>query len=297
MAFVFASGFVLAYHYQNSFTSISNTILWYKKRLTRLIVPFYLYLIAHYSLWILFPNIFSGMGLVQDIEYFVKSALFIGGTNYNFLPLLFIQFTILFPFFAIWIKKKKIMAVYIFFSLLITGIFTIFKFPYEYYRQTMWVPWSLILILSMYVSIWAQKDKSEKDTNKRYLILGILFFVLFLVLYILNLDSGSSLNFYDHKYPPDFYYLFFGTSLTLFAVLVGKLKIWQEKNVKNFYLFVSKNSYSIFFIHYIILDMVLILAKQNVFLKNPILQFVLIFFPTLLIVKLIQKITLAFKNK
>ena len=296
MAFVFSSGFVLANRYLTSFTSITKTLGWYKKRLLRLIIPFYIYLIAHYSLWILFPHIFGGLGLKANLGYFVKSAFLFSGTNYNFLPLLFIQFTILFPFFAIWIKKKKVLAVYIFFSLLITAIFTMFKFPYEYYRQTMWVPWSLILLLSMYVSIWAQKDKSETQTNKRYLVLGVLFFVLFLAFYILNFDSANSLNFYDHKYPPDFYYLSFGTSITFFAILIGKLRFWQNKYVKSIYYFISINSYAIFFIHYIILDAVLVLAKQNSILQNPVLQFIIVFFPTIFILLIYQNLKKSFKK-
>ena len=76
VAFVFCSGFVLSAIYQNSFSSIKQTLSWYKKRFIRLVVPFYIYLIVHYSLWILFPNIFSGLGLVKNLDFFVKSAIF-----------------------------------------------------------------------------------------------------------------------------------------------------------------------------------------------------------------------------
>ena len=52
ISFVFCSGFILASIYENAFTSISKTIALYKKRLIRLLIPFYIYLIIHYVLWI-----------------------------------------------------------------------------------------------------------------------------------------------------------------------------------------------------------------------------------------------------
>lgn len=297
VSFVFCSGFVLAYLYENSLDSFSKTFLWYKKRLIRLLIPFWIYLVVHFSLWILFPQSFSGLGLSKSFEYFVKSAVLIGGTNYNFLPLLFVQLTILFPLFANWFKNKKILLTYLAGALFVTLIFTLFTFPYSLYRFVIWVPWSLVLIFAMYLSIKGKQDKAQSVTNKRYLLTGVFTFVIFLLLYILNLDSNKSLNFYDHKYPPDFYYLVFGISLTCFALLIGKLKFWQNKLVKNIYSYISKNSYSIFFVHYIILDAVLVLSKQNVFLQNPFMQFVIIFFPTIFIIKSIQKFSLVFKPR
>lgn len=295
ISFVFASGFVLAYFYENAFTSISQTLSWYKKRFIRLLVPFYLYLTLHNVLWLAFPDIFSGLGLSKSMDYFVQSTLLFGGTNYNFLVVLFIELTLLFPIFTVFFKRKKILFLYIFFSSLVTLIFTFFGSPYSLYRFTMWIPWSLILIFAMYISVRSKMDKNAIDTDKRYLIFGILFFILFAGFYVLNQISGKSLNFYNHKYPPDFYYVFFGLSITCFALLIGKLKFWQNKILKDMYLFISKNSYSIFFIHYIILDAVLVLASKNLFFKNSFVQFLIIFFPTIFIILILNRIKLIKK--
>jgi len=295
ISFVFASGFVLAYFYENAFTSISKTLSWYKKRFIRLLVPFYIYLTLHNVLWLAFPDIFSGLGLSKSIDYFVKSALLFGGTNYNFLIVLFIELTLLFPLFTNFFNRKKILYLYVFVSTIITLIFTFFGSPYSLYRFTMWIPWSLVLLFAMYISIKDKTDKNAKETNKRYLLFGILFFILFLGLYIFNLNMGKSLNFYNHKYSPDFYYLFFGLSLTCFSLLIGKLKIWQNKILKPIYLFISKNSYFIFFIHYIILDAVLVLAKENIFFKNPVLQFIIIFSLSIFIILILNRIKLIKK--
>ncbi len=290
VSFVFCSGFVLSSIYRNGFTDPFKTISWYKKRFIRLIIPFWIYLIAHYLLWIIFPNYFQGLGLRMDLSYILKSAIFVGGTNYNWLPLLFLQLTFLFPFFKNWIHKKQILYVYLIGAGFITFLFTFLRFPYDHYRLVMWIPWSLVLLLAMYISHKANKDEKASDTNKRYFLIGLIFFVLFLGLYNNNLDLAKSLNFYDHKYPTDFYYLTFGIALTCFSLLIARFRFWQMQFLKNIYFFISNNSYQIFFIHYILLDLVLVLAKHNVFLKNPFIQFSIISSISIVMVIILNKI-------
>lgn len=290
VSFVFCSGFVLASIYQNYFSSFSKTLVWYKKRLIRLILPFFIYLISHYALWIIFPNIFKGLGLYQNTDFFIKSALLIGGTNYNFLVVLFVELTLLFPIFTSFYKKKKLLFLYLLLSGLITLVFTFFGGAYSTYRFTMWIPWSLVLIFAMHVAMKRQKEEIAKNIDKKYLLFGVIFFILFLGLYFYNLQIDKSLIFYNHKYPPDFYYLFFGLSLTCFALIIGRLRFWQNKILKSIYLFISKNSYSLFFIHFIILDAVLIFANNNIMLKNSLIQFIIIFSLSILIVLILNKV-------
>jgi peptidoglycan/LPS O-acetylase OafA/YrhL len=297
VAFIFCSGFVLYSIYQNSFTSVSRTILWYKKRIVRLLVPFWIYLVAHFAFSFFFPNYFSGLGLSMNLKYFINSALLIGGTNLNWLPLIFLLLTFLFPVFTNWINKSKIILAYVLGSVFITAIFSFAAFPYSLYRFVMWIPWSLVLLFAIYISKKVNLDKSSFDTNKRYLFFGISFFVIFLIFYILNLDLGRSLNFYDHKYPPDFFYLAFGISFTCFALLIARFKIWQTALIKKAYFFISNNSYQIFFIHYIMLDAVLVLSKKNMLFVNPFIAFLIIFLGSLSIAFVFNKVQLNFKKR
>lgn len=289
ISFIFCSGFVLASIYQDYFLSISQTIAWYKKRLIRLFIPFLIYLISHYALWIIFPNIFSGLGLLQDIDFFIKSALLIGGTNYNFLVMLFVELTLLFPIFTSFFKRKKLLILYLILSGFITLSFTFFGGTYSTYRFTMWIPWSLVLLLAMYVAIKGKEEVIDKNINKRYLVIGVIFFILFLGLYFYYIQVAKSVIFYNHKYPPDFYYLFFGLSLTFFALIIGRLKIWQNKILKSTYLFISKNSYSMFFVHFIFLDAVLLLSTKHQFFKYSAIQFIIIFTLSIIIVLILNK--------
>lgn len=290
ISFVFCSGFVLASIYQNSFSSVSKTLAWYKKRLIRLLIPFFIYLIFHYALWIIFPNIVNGLGLVQNTDYFIKSALLIGGTNYNFLVVLFVELTLLFPIFTNFFKRKKFLFLYLLLSGIIAFIFTFFGGSYSTYRFTMWIPWSLVLIFAMYLAIKGKSEEVAKNIDKRYFLFGVIFFILFLGLYFYNLHIGKSLIFYNHKYPPDFYYLFFGLSLTCFALIIGRLKFWQNKILKLIYLFISNNSYSIFFVHFIFLDAVILLSTRYQFFKYSAIQFLIIFFLSISVVLIINKL-------
>lgn len=298
VSFVFCSGFVLASIYENAFSDLHKTILWYKKRFIRLVFPFWIYLIAHFSLWILFPNFFQGLGLVKTPQYFLNSALFIGGTNLNWLPLLFLQLTFYFPIFInLFSFKRKIFWIYSLAAVFITAIFTFYTFPYSHYREVMWIPWSLVLITSMVIAIQAKKEEKSIMLNSKYLIYGLIFFGEFLVLLFINFGRGNSLNFYDHKYPPDFYYIFFGLAFTCFSLLIGRAKIWQNVNIKKVYFYISNNSYQIFFIHYILLDMVLTLAKKNTLLQNPILEFAIILPLSLLLAEIFNRTTSLLKRK
>lgn len=297
IAFVFCSGYVLSAAYKKSFTSLLDILFWYKKRFIRLIFPFWIYLIVHFSLWIIFPQFFSGLGLTKTTDYFIKSAVLLGGTNFNWLPLLFLQLTFLFPFFISWINKKKIIIVYLLGASFITLLFTLFRFPYSYYRFVMWIPWSLVLILAMYVYIKSSKDNVLSSVNKRYLITGLLFLVIFLFIHLFVPLTNASTNFYDHKYPPDLYYLSFGISATFFSLIVARLNFWQNVTLKNIYGYISRNSYQIFFIHYIILDAVLVAKNKIIFLATPLIQFLLIFSLSILISVILNNLQVKFINR
>src|SRR3989344_7755026 len=85
VGFVFCSGYVLAAKYQN-FANWHEIKNWYRKRLVRLLIPFYLYLLAHYAIWFLLPAYFSGIGLTKSFPFVLQSILLVGGVNMGWLP-------------------------------------------------------------------------------------------------------------------------------------------------------------------------------------------------------------------
>src|SRR5690606_33844118 len=113
----------------------------------RLALPFYLYLVIHGMLIFLLPSFFEGLELKRDITSILLSFTFFAGTSTGWLPLLFIQMMLLFPFLTYLWKRKIYLYLYVFFAGCATFYFTFFSFPYEYYRLVMWFPWSLVMLL------------------------------------------------------------------------------------------------------------------------------------------------------
>ncbi len=286
VAFVFCSGYVLTARYQDSVTSLSKTISWIGKRMIRLIIPFYIYLAAHYILWFLFPHYFSGLGLQKSVPFLVSSIIFIGGIDINWLPLLFLQLTLLFPLFMIGLKKKTpILSLFVFVSLCITLYFTIVPFPYAHYRTVMWIPWSLVLLLSMKT---AMKERQNNSRMRNYVLISLLGFVVFSIISFIWAPAHQHVRLIDHKYPPDFYYLSYATGTTFLILLIGKFNFLYIRPFQNVWKYISIHSYQLFFLHYIVLDVFRTGLLKSSFQLNPIVQFVIV-----LIVSLLLSLTIA----
>lgn len=293
VAFVFCSGYVLFWRYQNFSFNLPGILKWYKKRFLRLIIPFYIYLITHFSLWILLPNLFSGLDLKKTPAFILQSVFFTGGVNLNWLPLLFLQLTILFPLFITILNKKKLLFAYIIFSAGVTIFFTVKIFPYAFYRYVMWISWSLILLFSMYISLKEKLENNILKAIKRYISIGILSFLTFAFVFVLWKNTNKSLTLINHKYPPDFYYLSYATLMSSLVLVISRLSILKQNLIKSIYTFISKNSYQLFFIHYIALDAVLTLNKKSVHKIDASLQFIIVILASLavcLVLDYIQKL-------
>ncbi len=269
-AFIFCSGYVFIAFYQNTFGSIAKTLRWYKKRFVRLVVPFYLYLFAHYALWLLFPTVFAGLGLQKSFSFVAQSVFLTGGVNLNWLPLLFLQLTIISPFLLRAMRNQKVLFFLIFFFFILTVFFTVRPFPYSYYRYVMWVPWSLVLLLSFVFF--------KKESIKRYLFVGSVCFLVFLSLFLLWHQMLRSVTLIDHKYPPDLFELSYEVAITCFILAISRLSLFGHKLIKKIYVFISRQSYQLFFIHYIILDAVLLAKHKGIFWQNAFMEIFFVLF-------------------
>lgn len=260
VGFVFCSGYVLYAGYGHKLTKFSLILSWYKKRLIRLIVPFYWYLLAHYGLMLIFPKFFSGLGLTLSRDFIFQSITLIGGSNLNWLPLLFLQLAILFPLLVVIFHKfRKLFWTYIGVAILITVGFTIWQFPYNHYREVMWIPWSLFLVIPWYFVLREQKKKSSLV----YFFLAMISAVCFVVLFVTWQHIGRSLTLIDNKYPPNLFYISYEAAGSFFLLGISFWSIFQNKCFVRIYQYISKESYGLFFIHYIVLDFVLSLNKMN----------------------------------
>ncbi|HYK08509.1 MAG TPA: acyltransferase [Candidatus Eisenbacteria bacterium] len=245
-AFVFCSGFVHS-HYESKFTSFPVIFSWYKKRAIRILLPFYIYFCVHFLLFFFFPTFFTHFGLQKSFSYIVGSIFLYGGINASWLPLLFLQLTVLTPLLFL-LNKKRILWIYIICCVIVTAVGTLWFVPYSWYRGTMWIGWSLIFLLG----ILAPKIKS---TGKLFAGLTLLGTILSSFLLFLFSNFHHSINFTDNKYPPNLYYLSYAVAGTSLLFLLSKkfIPVIPEWT----YEYISKKSYSLFFIHYIVLDFIL----------------------------------------
>lgn len=287
VGFVFCSGYVLAARYQ-SFANWQEIKKWYGKRLARLLVPFYLYLIVHYIIWFLLPGYFGGIGLKKSLAFVAKSIFLVGGVDLGWLPLLFLQMAILFPIFIMIRKKKFAFLLISIFSLLTAGIFMAAPFFKPYYRFVMWIPWSFVLLLSISAYTKESVDRKRPELIKRRLLVGLVALVLFLVLFLFWNTKGSE-NLTSHKYPPDLYFLSYGIGMSSLISLFGYLDFFKRPFIKKIIMYVSKQSYTLFFVHFIVLDFVISGVRGNYFPDQVLFQMLFVFLLSFLVVLLLNK--------
>lgn len=246
--FVFCSVSVLLPAVEQMEMSVESLFAWYKKRFWRLIKPFYIYMLAHAILILLLPSIFNGNGLKLTPAFLFDSFTLNGGINFNWLVLLFIEIALVFPL-IYKVSQRKNWSIgwgIASFCFIVATLF--FPELRTTYRLIMIIGWSLIVLLSILVV--------QNKIKAFHVFLGA--FTVFSVLLLIpeGYLAGANLSsrLIDHKYPPDVYYLSYATMMSMAVYFVGKAKFWEQTWLKAIISFISKHSYEIFFIHYIVLD-------------------------------------------
>lgn len=221
------------------------------KRIKRLVIPYYWFFGVYY--------IFL---LIKDAKkvtfsYVIQNIFVIGGLDFNWLVLLFIELAILMPLISYLFEKKRIFFyVYTGAAFLSSLIFLKYT-PLPYYRFVMWLPWSVILIYTYLFN---------KLREKKLLFLGvtILCFALYYILPPLVLKPlGRSLFMYDNKYPPNLYHLAYGIGCVNVLYMLSQWKLFSNYILQIILNFFSLYSYTIFFIHILVIFVVTVFFHFN----------------------------------
>jgi peptidoglycan/LPS O-acetylase OafA/YrhL len=125
----------------------------------------------------------------------------------------------------------------------------------------MWLPWSLIL----YIAIESKVKDIISMKMRSLLQYGLISLVIYLGLLASYFYLGkhtSEFNFINNKYPPNLYY--FAYSLAVFGVVFAGVRLvkWTER-AKKAVEFLSKNSYMLFFVHFLFLDALISWRKMS----------------------------------
>lgn len=250
---VFASAYLYADAHLTETTRL--TVSWFMKRFSRLYIPYLVYLIVHALLMYLFPYYFTGYGWQKTLQFFIQNLTLLGGVDFGWLPLVFIQLALILPVLLRVSRNTKQRTIFCIFMCSFVLITTFVRIPPQYSRLIAWLPWSLIAFLGLLFS-----DAQKNDSIKTYSILlrSIPFIAgIWIVLRMLLLYFRLPTSFDMHKYPPDLSYLSYGAFFTaIFLLLLNTYSI-QQQTILRIITYISKQSYQLFFIHFILLDLVM----------------------------------------
>jgi len=221
-----------------------NSWLYIKKRIVRVFFPFFIFFLVY--LLILFITQSKNLNLI----FIYKSLSLTGGIDINWLVLLFIQFAFLFPFLRYLIIKKSFLTPIYYLLSTISALYILFpnyQLLTTHYKLFMFLPWSLIIIYSYFF----YKHKDNKKIIYSAIISGT---IIFIISYLIKSFYSSSLGLFANKYPPNLYYLSYGfTIMNILYLFFSKITNHQSLITDHCILFISANSYSLFFIHYLVI--------------------------------------------
>ncbi len=255
--FIFCATYVF---FKKSFDNV-NFIGYLAKRLKRLLIPYYVFLLVYFFL------LFFTRPKQLTSQFIFQSITITGGVDINWLVLLFVFFSFIFPALKYLINRHyPFFILYTLFSILSVFYFLVSK-PLPDFRFYMWFPWSLIIVYYYYFNKY-------KNNNKFFLYSIIIGTVVFFLSFFTKKSLGSSMVFYNNKYPPNIYYLSYG--LTMLSIIYLFLRQLSTR-LNNFSRFISINSYSLFFIHYLVIYIFDYLSLQNKISWPVFFVYVLIF--------------------
>lgn len=250
--FIFCSSYLyFAKTRQTAILEIKDILPYLKKRISRLLIPFYVYLFFYYLLLYVTGKQFTFLSVVKSLTLTTPS------NDISWLILLFTYFIFLLPILDYLALKKSSLFLFVTICSYLSAIYFLF-FPSPInFKLIMWLPWLTIVIATWFIV----RIESSKKQLGVFILLSALMFTT--VLWS-KVSLHQSLSFYNNKYPPNLYYLSYG------LLTMGLLTMLLKKDVfpsviKLFVFFMSKYSYTIFFIHFLIIFIIVALELLKYF--------------------------------
>lgn len=231
---VFCSGYILFAHQpkpEGAFQHIG-------KRVSRLLGPYYLYAIA-------FIATAMALGKLQVTPLYILQSLSItGGVDVSWFVLLFMYLAIISPLLSYLLNTHRTVFHTVASISIVSSLLLLFKTPSIDYKWYMWVPWLLPYMFGYYYRISRE--------SHRVLLLTVIP-LLFAIAYIMRDAAGMPLSIISNKYPPTLYYLTYGLTALMLISYADQTIVFTHSGMRNIWMFFSKYSYSLFFIHYFLL--------------------------------------------
>lgn len=247
VAFLFCSTYLtLRRPYPASFSEFIPYLI---KRLRRLLVPYYVFVIAY----AVFMSLFANKTLSHS--FLVENVLLTGGIDFNWLVLLFVQLTFITPLLQFLYDKHRSLFHLYAVGALVSSVYFLTHTPLPYFRLIMWLPWSLIIIYTLYFDrLW--------NSKKMFILITIVFGLIYIGTqqYVL-IPAKHAISMYANKYPPNIYHIAY--SLFALNILYGmsQVKVFSHKIIQAVIDFFSMYSYTIYFIHILVIEAVIRMMK------------------------------------
>lgn len=277
--FVFCSGFVLANRYKIELLNFSTYMSFVGKRLLRLLKPYYIFLIFFYIM------LFFSQKRI-DPRDIISALLIVREPDISWLVNLFVQFTLLFPIFSYLFNKQRKLFDGLFGIVLIYAFWKIFNRLNLDYKVYMVWSWSLPFMFAFYFAKYYQNIKFKLGAM-------IIFLVLHLSLRYYLSSYGANTILQDNKYPPNLYYLSYGIFWFIMLDFIFNLSIFKNKIIFGLINFFSKNSFSLFFIHYLVIQVTFRFFIRNLQFNEWTLFFYVIIISSIVQLSLIKLLTYA----
>jgi len=242
--FVFCSSYL---SFQKELVFTPKTFFEYvKKRFFRLLPPYYIFL----AIYLIFTHLKEPKKITE--QYVINNILMIGGLDFNWLVFLFLEFTFLTPFLYILRKKRHLLFMIFFITSMFSAVIFLRYTPLPNYRYFMWLPWSLVIIFALF---FKELEKNKKFILGSIIISGLLFFLSRTYQDL----TAHSLFQYNNKYPPNVYHLSYGIFATLILYKISEYNLLLP--FRKLFAYLSKFSYSIYFIHILVIYVVTVFMK------------------------------------
>lgn len=237
-AFIFCSSYL--FFKKTTVEDISHFGAYLKKRLPRLLVPYYYFLLFYIPLLAIKGKNMLTMDTVRMMTLTTPT------NDLSWLVLLFLTFSFVMPL-ILWFheKMKSLFYLYVLAAVGSSAYFLFYPSP-VHFKLIMWLPWSTVILAGYLVA--------KNETNK-WLIppLTMVSLAAFLASFFVLQNAGLSLAQYANKYPPNLYHLSFGLLGTGILYMLSSTFLFTWNPLKKLLVYISLHSYSIYFIHFLII--------------------------------------------
>ncbi|MCX7996990.1 MAG: acyltransferase [Patescibacteria group bacterium] len=210
------------------------------KRVWRLYSPFLVFAACYFLL--------VAMLRPEDltIGFIGETLLLVGGVDLTWLVLLFIQLMVSFQLLS-YLHRHNVFLFRLAAAIIILSAILLYFFPFPYnWKLIMWLPWSAMGLFAL----WMRHVAHHRNIVRITYILSALLFLVFIGLQWM--ETGK-IMIYPNKYPPNVIVLLYGCVwIGIFDVL-HRRKVFERLRLIAPIEFFSKNSYSLFFLHHIVM--------------------------------------------